>query len=198
MEAESLTVEDVIAHIVADAADAVSCRSGESQQMQNDRVQAATAAIMTFRPRDVVEAMIASHCVMFHEVLVDSVGRLFRGEQTVSRSNILATDKAIGSDLLQLERYRSEHTAPEPAAQMEAIVAVADPAQSGDSEPNETWPTAAQMAGFNRQTRRAFDRKFRKRINQAARATERVEGAGPGVTSIHNAAATTASATSAG
>ena len=200
MAAESLAVEDVIAHIVADAANAVSCRPDESPQMQIDRVQAATVAIMTFQPRDVVEAMIASRCVMFHEVLVDSLSRLFRGDRTVSRSNILATNKAIGSDLLQLERYRSAHTMPEPepVTEQETIVPVADPTQSRGSEPNEALPTAAQMAGFNRQARREFDRQLRKRINQAGCAAERAGNAGPGATSIHNAAATTASATSAG
>jgi hypothetical protein len=36
-------------------------------------VQAATTAIMTFQSGDAVEAMIASRCVMFHEVLVDNI-----------------------------------------------------------------------------------------------------------------------------
>jgi hypothetical protein len=149
---------------------------------------------MTFQSGDAVEAMIASRCVMFHEVLVDNIGRLFRGDQTVSQSNVLATDKAIGGDLLRLEHYRSAHTVPEPEpdARPETIVPVADPAQSGDSEPDEAWPTRAQMAGFNRHTRRTFDRQLRKHINKAACATERV------ITSIHNEAVTTASATSAG
>jgi hypothetical protein len=190
MEAEPLAVDDVIARIVADAAEAVSCRPGDSEQMQNDRVQTATTAIMTFQPRDAVEAMIVSRCVMFHEVLVDSLARLGRGDKTVSRSNIIATDKAIGNNLQQLERYRSAQTIPEP--EPETIVPADNPAQSGDSDTEEAWPTAAQMAGFNRETRRAFDRKLRKHINKTARATERV------VTSIHNEAATTASATSAG
>ena len=200
METESLAVEDVIAHIVADAADAVSCRPDDSPQMQNDRIQAATTAIMTFQPRDAVEAMIASRCVMLHELLVDSLSRLFRGERTVSRSNILATNKAIGSDLLQLEDYRSAHSMPEPepVAEQETIVPVADPTQLRVSTPNATLPTAAQMAGFNRQARREFDRQLRKTINQAAYETELTGSAEPGVTSIRNAAATTAYATLAG
>jgi hypothetical protein len=194
-------VEHVIAYIAGQAADAVSRRPGESEQQQIDRAQAASREIMMLQPRDAAEAIIASQCVMLHEVLVDSICRLFRGEQTVTRSNIVTMDRAIGGNLLRLKRYRAKQSdralsqLPESEAVADdAIVPGADPAQVAGSEANEAW----QTAGYNRQTRRAFDRQVRKRMNKAARAAEPAASGGPAVTSIHNEATATASATSAG
>jgi hypothetical protein len=69
---------------------------------------------MAFQPRNVIEAMIASHCVMLHEVIVDTVHSLLDGEdgpaRRASRSSIVALDKAFGNNLARLDRDRSGQT----------------------------------------------------------------------------------------
>ena len=195
-------IDDVIAHIVGDVAEAVSTRLGETQQQQADRAQTAELAIMTLQPRNAVEAMIAGRCVMLHDVMVHCVRGLLRGEAAATNSNILAMDKAIANNLLRLERYQEAQDAPAsgsaPAAEP-VTPETTDPAPADSSTgTSEPWPTATQIAGFNRQTRRAFDRQVRKRINQAVQAASAAGVGRPAVTSSQNGPATTTSATPAG
>jgi hypothetical protein len=103
---------DTLTHVVGGVARAVCQRVGEAQQQQQiGRSQAAVHTIMEFQPRDSVEAMIAGHCVMFHEMIVESVrftlGREPEGTRRITRSNIIAMDKAFGSNLTRLVRYRA-------------------------------------------------------------------------------------------
>ena len=103
---------DLLAHIVGDIANAVSERAGESGQQRHDRREAATNTIMTFQPHDAIEAMFAGHCVMFHEMIVDSVNETMRGKEPAARlatrSGIVAMDKAFGNYLVRLEHYRKQ------------------------------------------------------------------------------------------
>jgi hypothetical protein len=66
---------------------------------------------MAFAPRDAIEAMLAGHCLMFHELIVDSVRLTLNGEpapaRRATRGNIVAMDKAFGNNLARLERYRT-------------------------------------------------------------------------------------------
>lgn len=102
--------QELIAHLVGGVAKAVSERHGESQQQQFERTQAAVHMVMAFMPRDAIEAMIAGHCVMFHEMMVDSVRDTLPGESTPARravlGSIVAMDKAFGDNLARLERYQ--------------------------------------------------------------------------------------------
>jgi|HubBroStandDraft_1064217.scaffolds.fasta_scaffold11981_5 hypothetical protein len=102
---------DTLTHVVGGIARAVCQRVGEEQQQQIGRTQAAAHAIMEFQPRDSVEAMIAGHCVMFHEMIVDSVrftlGRELEGTRRTTRTNIVAMDKAFGNNLTRLAQYRA-------------------------------------------------------------------------------------------
>ncbi len=97
--------------VVGEAAKAVSERGGENKERQRLRSQAAVHMIMAFRPRDVAEAMLAGHCVMFHELMVDSVRETLRGEtdtmRRATRSTIIAMDRAFAGNLALLERYRA-------------------------------------------------------------------------------------------
>ena len=72
---------------------------------------------MEFRPDGAIEAMLAGHCVMFHEMIVDSVRTTMRGEEApasrVTCANIIAMDKAFGDNLTRLERHRRAKAAPE-------------------------------------------------------------------------------------
>jgi hypothetical protein len=107
--------ENLVVHIAGDIARAVSGRSGESPAERSLRVQVATDTILGFFPRDMVEAMLAGHCVMLHEVIVDSVrftlSREVETTRRATRGTIVAMDKAFGNDLDRLARYRADHAA---------------------------------------------------------------------------------------
>jgi hypothetical protein len=98
-------------HVIGDMAKAVSERNGETKQQQSARAQAGVRMIMGFLLRDVIEAMLAGHCVMFHEVMTDSVRDTLRGEldtmRRATRATIVAMDKAFGNNLARLERYQN-------------------------------------------------------------------------------------------
>jgi hypothetical protein len=102
--------KELFTHIVGDMAKAVRARNGETEQQQFVRSQAAVHMMMGFLPRDVIEAMLAGHCVMLHEVMTDSIRGTLSGEvdtmRRATRNNIVALDKAFGNNLARLERYR--------------------------------------------------------------------------------------------
>jgi len=106
----SLGLDEVLAHIAGGIASAVSERAGEPPEMRRVRARAAALAIQTFAPRDAIEAMIAGHCVLFHELIVDAVPDALRGgtetTRRATRSNIVAMDRAFGNNLTRLERHR--------------------------------------------------------------------------------------------
>src|SRR5450755_1789227 len=91
--------QELFTHIVGDMAKAVSERNGETKQQQFARSSAAVYTIMGLLPRDAIEAMLAGHCVMFHELITDSVHDTLRGEldthRRATRSTIVAMDKAF-------------------------------------------------------------------------------------------------------
>jgi hypothetical protein len=163
-------LNEVLAHIVGDIAKAVSERPGESQHQQFTRTQAAAQTILAFRPGDAIEAMLAGHCLMFHEMIVDSIPATMRGmtdtERRATRSNIVAMDKAFGNNLIRLERYRARDAAAEPEAgpvDARAETDIADRVrrhQPGAPEAmsDNTAPTVG-LAGLNRQGRREMVRK---------------------------------------
>jgi hypothetical protein len=101
----------LFSHVVGDMAKAVCERKGESEQQQFARSQAAVHTIMSFLPRDVIEAMLAGHCVMFHAVMTDSIHETLRGEidtmRRGTRSNIVALNKVFCGNLDRLERLQS-------------------------------------------------------------------------------------------
>src|SRR3984957_19072390 len=103
--------QELLTHVVGDMAKAVSERQGETRREHHARSEAAVHMIMGFLPRDVIEAILAGRCVMFHEMMTDSVRDTLRGEvdstRRAARGNIVAMDKAVGANLTRLERYRA-------------------------------------------------------------------------------------------
>jgi hypothetical protein len=103
--------KELFTHIVGDMAKALCERDGETKSQQILRSQAAARMIMSFLPRDAIEAMLAGHCVMFHELITDSIRETLRGEldstRRATRSTIVAMDKAFGNNLTRLERYQA-------------------------------------------------------------------------------------------
>jgi len=102
--------QQVLTHMVGDIAQAVSERNGETPRQRNARSEAAVFMILGFLPRDVIEALIAGHCVMLHELVVDSVRHTLTGEmettRRATRGGIVAMDKAFGTNLTRLEHYQ--------------------------------------------------------------------------------------------
>lgn len=100
------------ASIVADIASALGERPDEAAHQQAARVRTVTQTVLEFRPADVIEAMLAGRCVVFHELTLDSVHATLRSAEEdrgrrATRGSIVALDKAFGDNLARLERYRS-------------------------------------------------------------------------------------------
>lgn len=148
----TLTARDLLAHVIGDIAKAVGDRARESLHQRAARTQAAAQTIAAFQPYDVIEAMLAGHCLMFHEMIVDSVHHILGGEEDAARrstrSSIVAMDKAFGNNLARLERYQTRRAEASPEAQPTNVRAETDIAerlrrhqsQSQDRQP----PAAAQ------------------------------------------------------
>jgi hypothetical protein len=97
--------------VVGEIAKAICERSGETAQQQFARSQAAVHMIMGFLPRDVVEALLAGHCVMLHETMLAGVHDTLVGEAVAMRRStrgaIVAMNKEFNSNLGHLERYQA-------------------------------------------------------------------------------------------
>jgi hypothetical protein len=129
-----LAPDDVLANIIGEIAYALAyrplaCRPGEPPSRRDERSRTAADTIRQFHPGDAVEAMIAGHCVIFHELIVDNLPGTFRGaEQGTERrampGDLLAMDRAFGANLTRLERYRTRQA--ERAAEVQALDAIAE------------------------------------------------------------------------
>ncbi len=136
---------ELLNHVVGDMAKAVCERGGESKQQQFARYQATVHMIMGFLPRDVIEAILAGHCVMFHEMMTDSVRVTLRGEadgtRRATRGNIVAMDKVFGNNLARLERYQTR-----PAEGRRDAPEVLPSTAPNAAEPGERMPAPAEPA----------------------------------------------------
>ncbi len=108
--AQQPSYQDHFGQTISDMADAIAVRPGENEAKQTRRFSAAVRAIMSFRPRDTTEVMLAGHVVMYHEVIVDNVQRIFRGEpepaRRATRAHGVAMDRAYQSSLRHLRLYQ--------------------------------------------------------------------------------------------
>ena len=103
--------KELVTHLIGDMAKAVSERPGEATQQQTTRLRAATYTVLGLQPRDVTEAMLAGHCMMFHELLVDSMRNSMRGEadtvRRATRASIVSINQAFDNCLSRLEYYQT-------------------------------------------------------------------------------------------
>lgn len=186
----AFTFQDLFRFVIGDMAQAVAEREGETRDEQFARCQAAVHTIMGFQPRDVIEVMLAGHCVMLHEVMTANVRTALRADATPARrgpdGSVVAVNKAFNDNLDRLARYRqrpAEGARDAPAAPPRATPDDAMPARttpgdvtparatSDDAVPPATTPEPPQparpvMQGMNRAARR-----------QAARAETRAAAA---------------------
>lgn len=103
--------KDVFSHVIGDMAKAISERRGEGKQEQFVRAGVAAAMIVDLEPQTIIEVMLSGHCVMFHEVMTDSIRDTLRGELDAhrhgTRSNIVAMNKAFHINLDRLDRSQN-------------------------------------------------------------------------------------------
>jgi hypothetical protein len=149
---------ELFAHVVGEIAKAVCERSGETAQQQFARSQAAVHMIMGFLPRDVVEALLAGHCVMLHETMLASVHDTLHGEADKmrhgTRSTLVAMNKEFNSNLDHLARYQARPAAGRrdtPGAGPVAVLtastgATLSPAASAQTRPEAPTPPTGTRA----------------------------------------------------
>jgi hypothetical protein len=125
--------QEVLTHVISDMGQALGVRDGESREQWFARAQRSAQTILAFQPADAVEAMIASHCVMFHEMIVDTVQTMPHGatEATcrATRNSIVAMDRAFSNNLVRLRQHRAGRVAAAaepPAAEAFAETEIAD------------------------------------------------------------------------
>jgi hypothetical protein len=162
----AVTFQDLFSFVIGDMVKAITGRDGETREQQMARSRAAVHTILGFQPRDVIEAMLAGHCVMLHEVMTADVLATLRGDADAARprprSNVVGLNKAFNDTLNRLERYRrrpAEGSRDSTEAQSLATSDPASPPSAETSEPHRSGPMAPEP---NRAARR-----------QAARAERR-------------------------
>src|SRR5882757_7389802 len=103
--------KELFTHVIGDVAKAVCERPNESKQHQFMRTQAAIHMILDLQPRDMIEAMLSGHTVMFHALVTDSIHDTLQGQvdtmRRPTRANIVALDKAFHTNLSRLEHYQA-------------------------------------------------------------------------------------------
>ena len=144
----------MLTHVIGDMAKVISERSGESETQRLARHDSAVRMMVDLAPRDAIEAMLASHCVLFHELLVDGV-KDAAGEDKPSqtgRGGAGAMNKAFLANLAALRRCQArpaegERATPEPASPPEPEPAAAPraPVSSPVSAPVST-PVSVRAA----------------------------------------------------
>jgi hypothetical protein len=163
--------EACCAAIVGDMARTLAERNGEAPEQQFARAQAAVHMIMGLLPRDVIEALLASHCVMFHELMVDSAHVTLCAREAKARRpevhTLIALNKAFCGNLDHLRHYQkrpaegnreaqagideapaSVAAAREPAVPVETTQALAstDPDQMAAVQPPPVAPAGSAPA----------------------------------------------------
>ena len=145
----AFTFQDLFTFVIGDMAKAIAEREGEPREQQFARSQAAVHMILGFLPRDVIEAMLAGHCVMLHEVMTAKARTSLRGDTDPSRrgprSNIVGLNKAFNDNLDRLERYQqrpAEGTRDAPETQSPTAPA---PPPTATTEPRQPPPVAPRL-----------------------------------------------------
>jgi hypothetical protein len=159
---------ELFTHIVGEIAKAVSERSGETQQQQFARCQAAVRMILGFQPRDVIEAMLAGHCVMLHETMLSSTHDTLLGEADTTRRStrglFVAMNKEFNNNLVHLERYQARpigvrRTTEAPPAKVARAGPMSPPAAAAQTQaaPQVTPAQSMQAATAGSAAQKEFD-----------------------------------------
>jgi hypothetical protein len=159
--------ENLFRFALGDMAKAMSERTGETEAQQFARCQATAHLIMGFLPRDVIELMLAGHCVMLHETMKADIHDNLCGEAGTNRRTLIALNKAFNDDLDRLERCR------QPSAEGSPDVPEVPPIANAPDVPVADAPPAP-VASVAKPDAPALSRAARR---QAARAEMRAAAA---------------------
>ena len=88
MDALPLSFKDHFTQVIGDMASAVCQRPGETHEKQVLRSKIAIQTVLGLRPRDSIEALVAGHCMMYHELIVDAVHTSLRDDMQVSTPQV--------------------------------------------------------------------------------------------------------------
>jgi hypothetical protein len=163
------TFKQLVSEIITALAASISERHGETPEQKADRFRLATQMILAFFPRDVVEIVLTSRVVLFHELTLDSARELLRGQtppmQRSTRANIVALDRCFHANLGKLEHYQTRRsdgerdaaedqrppatptqTAPEPSPARQSNARSDQPARSAPIRPSAStnWASDSQ------------------------------------------------------
>jgi hypothetical protein len=144
-------IEECYASIVGDMARALSERHGETPAQQFARGQTAIHMIMAFLPRDAVEALLASHCVMLHELMLDSTHHALCAQEAKARHaevhGLVALNKAFCGNLGHLRHYQKRPSGGSSEAADDLRKPERQTAVDGAAQARPAWTSAAnQMA----------------------------------------------------
>jgi hypothetical protein len=105
------TTLSAMREITRDVIEAVADRPGDLPARRLARQQTTASTMISFRPRDPVETMLAGQCVIFDHLLRDGAQDTLRGQQQEiklrARPQILATGKMFLAHLDRLEQMQS-------------------------------------------------------------------------------------------
>jgi hypothetical protein len=114
----AISSADLLTVVINDVASAIAERHGETPEQRSIRFKAASGMIKGFRPRDAIEAMLASQCVMLQELMIDNVRHAFGGEAVSPRpgpgGTLVGMSSAFRGNLNQLRRYRQRPSEGQP------------------------------------------------------------------------------------
>jgi hypothetical protein len=134
MQPQPLPQSDLVAHTVADIAEAISGRPGETEDQRSVRSLVATHLIVELAPCSATELMLAAHTVMFHTLMTDSIRTTLQGEadtmRRTTRAGVIAMNHAFHRNLDKLEKYQTHRSQAANAGEPDALVPVPEPAQS--------------------------------------------------------------------
>jgi hypothetical protein len=157
----ALGFKELFTYVITSMVKALCERPGDSREQQFIQAQATSRMVLAFTPRDTVEAMLAGHCVMLHEMMVESIGETLRAEpgptRRSTRSAVLSMDRAFGKNLANLLRYQKRESqgtrdAPQTvAAEVPNEPDIADRVrrhrEQADREPNAAAPAPVPTPG---------------------------------------------------
>jgi hypothetical protein len=136
--------KQLISDIVTGLAKSIASRRGETPEQKLNRFRVATQMVLAFFPRDIVEMVLASRVVLFHEVTCDAAQEMLAGQtdpmRRATRGQIVAMDRCFQANLAKLEQYQARR------ADAERDVSTARPAQVASAETASQPPAPDQTA----------------------------------------------------
>jgi hypothetical protein len=139
----------LIARILDKAAAALAGRPGSTQQQRDARARDAAEIMREFAPRNVIEAMLAAHCVLFHQLIDDALETVANQNQVLPSNagvpaGVIALNNAFHRNLACFQRARKIRPEEEKPPVGPEIAITADPATA--TAPTTTAPTEVPLA----------------------------------------------------